>query len=208
VDGEHREVTGPEPVEDHAPLVRAPGRLPDREQASARARCEPIGVEVGDVGDDRRVEVVHPSELCGGGGGLLEDAVHAGRTVAYGATCVTKISSSTTPLPMRCDAAHPAGRRPAAATNRPPYGASLVASTAVRVGFIGLGAMGLPMARHLVEAGHTVTVASRGRSPIDAAVAFGAVEATVPRPWSRPPRSRSSACRTHRRWWRCSTGDR
>src|SRR3954471_10069188 len=68
----------------------------------------------------------------------------------------------------------------AAATNRSPYGASLVASTAVRVGFIGLGAMGLPMARHLVEAGHTVTVASRSRGPIDAAVAFGAVEGDGP----------------------------
>jgi 3-hydroxyisobutyrate dehydrogenase len=46
----------------------------------------------------------------------------------------------------------------------------------VKVGFIGLGAMGLPMARHLVEAGHEVTVASRGRPPIEAAVAFGATE--------------------------------
>ena len=44
----------------------------------------------------------------------------------------------------------------------------------MEVGFIGLGAMGLPMARHLVEAGHDVTVASRSRGPIDAAVAFGA----------------------------------
>ena len=44
----------------------------------------------------------------------------------------------------------------------------------MQVGFIGLGAMGLPMARHLVDAGHDVTVASRSRGPIDAAVAFGA----------------------------------
>jgi 3-hydroxyisobutyrate dehydrogenase len=50
----------------------------------------------------------------------------------------------------------------------------------VRVGFIGLGAMGLPMTRHLVEAGHTVTVASRGRGPIDTAVAFGATEGDGP----------------------------
>ncbi len=48
------------------------------------------------------------------------------------------------------------------------------------VGFIGLGAMGLPMARHLVEAGHRVTVASRSRPPIDAAVASGAIEAGGP----------------------------
>ena len=46
----------------------------------------------------------------------------------------------------------------------------------MHVGFIGLGAMGLPMARHLVEAGHDVTVASRGRPPIDEAVSFGAHE--------------------------------
>lgn len=51
----------------------------------------------------------------------------------------------------------------------------------MRVGFIGLGAMGLPMTRHLVDAGHEVTVASRGRGPIDAAVAFGAREGDGPR---------------------------
>jgi 3-hydroxyisobutyrate dehydrogenase/2-hydroxy-3-oxopropionate reductase len=50
----------------------------------------------------------------------------------------------------------------------------------MQLGFIGLGAMGLPMARHLVEAGHSVTVASRSRGPIDAAVAFGATEADGP----------------------------
>jgi 3-hydroxyisobutyrate dehydrogenase len=51
----------------------------------------------------------------------------------------------------------------------------------MRVGFIGLGAMGLPMTRHLVDAGHEVTVASRGRGPIGAAVAFGAREGDGPR---------------------------
>jgi 3-hydroxyisobutyrate dehydrogenase len=44
----------------------------------------------------------------------------------------------------------------------------------MRIGFIGLGAMGLPMAGHLVDAGHDVAVASRSRGPIDAAVARGA----------------------------------
>jgi 3-hydroxyisobutyrate dehydrogenase-like beta-hydroxyacid dehydrogenase len=48
------------------------------------------------------------------------------------------------------------------------------------VGFIGLGAMGLPMARHIVDAGHDLTVASRGRGPIDAAVSFGAREGADP----------------------------
>jgi 3-hydroxyisobutyrate dehydrogenase len=51
----------------------------------------------------------------------------------------------------------------------------------MRIGFIGLGAMGLPMAGHLVQAGHEVTVASRSRGPIDSAVAFGATEAATPR---------------------------
>jgi len=51
----------------------------------------------------------------------------------------------------------------------------------MRIGFIGLGAMGLPMAGHLVTAGHDVTVASRGRGPIDAAVSRGAVEGKGPR---------------------------
>jgi len=51
----------------------------------------------------------------------------------------------------------------------------------MRVGFVGLGAMGLPMTRHLVDAGHEVTVASRSRGPIDAAVAAGAREGDGPR---------------------------
>jgi 3-hydroxyisobutyrate dehydrogenase len=51
----------------------------------------------------------------------------------------------------------------------------------MHVGFIGLGAMGLPMTRHLLTAGHDVTVASRSRPPIDAAVSAGAREGTDPR---------------------------
>ena len=50
----------------------------------------------------------------------------------------------------------------------------------MRIGFIGLGAMGLPMAGHLVGAGHDVTVASRSRGPIDAAVSQGAVDGGSP----------------------------
>ncbi len=50
----------------------------------------------------------------------------------------------------------------------------------MRIGFIGLGAMGLPMAGHLVAAGHDVTVASRSRGPIDAAVAAGAADGGSP----------------------------
>jgi 3-hydroxyisobutyrate dehydrogenase len=51
----------------------------------------------------------------------------------------------------------------------------------MRIGFIGLGAMGLPMAGHLLAAGHDVTVASRSRGPIDDAVAHGATEGGSPR---------------------------
>ena len=50
----------------------------------------------------------------------------------------------------------------------------------MRIGFIGLGAMGLPMTGHLVKAGHAVAVASRSRDPIDAAVALGAHDAGTP----------------------------
>ncbi|MBM3675162.1 MAG: hypothetical protein FJW88_09450 [Actinobacteria bacterium] len=50
----------------------------------------------------------------------------------------------------------------------------------MQVGFIGPGAMGLPMTRHLVEAGHALTLASRSRPPIDAAVAFRAKEGRDP----------------------------
>ena len=51
----------------------------------------------------------------------------------------------------------------------------------MRIGFIGLGAMGLPMAGHLVAADHDVTVASRSRGPIEAAVSQGAVDGGTPR---------------------------
>jgi 3-hydroxyisobutyrate dehydrogenase len=50
----------------------------------------------------------------------------------------------------------------------------------MNLGFVGLGAMGLPMARNLVEAGHRVVVASRSRPPVEAALAFGAVDGGSP----------------------------
>ncbi len=51
----------------------------------------------------------------------------------------------------------------------------------MRIGFVGLGAMGLPMAGHLVSAGHDVAVASRSRGPVDTAVALGATDGGSPR---------------------------
>ena len=50
----------------------------------------------------------------------------------------------------------------------------------MQLGFIGLGAMGLPMARHLVEAGHRVTVTSRSHGPVEIAVGLGATEGASP----------------------------
>jgi 2-hydroxy-3-oxopropionate reductase len=49
-----------------------------------------------------------------------------------------------------------------------------------RVGFIGLGIMGAPMARHLLETGFPLTVHSRSPAPVDALVSDGAVWATSP----------------------------
>jgi 3-hydroxyisobutyrate dehydrogenase len=44
----------------------------------------------------------------------------------------------------------------------------------MQLGFVGLGAMGLPMVGHLLEAGHKVTVSSRRPGLVDEAVALGA----------------------------------
>ncbi|MGB2694227.1 MAG: 2-hydroxy-3-oxopropionate reductase [Dehalococcoidia bacterium] len=50
-----------------------------------------------------------------------------------------------------------------------------------RIGFIGLGIMGRPMARNLIRAGYELTVSNRSRPGIDALVADGAKEAGSPR---------------------------
>jgi 2-hydroxy-3-oxopropionate reductase len=49
-----------------------------------------------------------------------------------------------------------------------------------RVGFIGLGIMGAPMARHLLAAGFPLTVHSRSPGPVDALVEAGATRAASP----------------------------
>jgi 2-hydroxy-3-oxopropionate reductase len=51
----------------------------------------------------------------------------------------------------------------------------------MRVGFIGLGIMGRPMAKNLLSAGHELTVWNRSRPGIDALVAAGAAEGSSPR---------------------------
>ncbi|MFC0558756.1 NAD(P)-dependent oxidoreductase [Halalkalibacter alkalisediminis] len=50
-----------------------------------------------------------------------------------------------------------------------------------KVGFVGLGTMGLPMTKHLIDAGYETYVVSRSRGPIEAAVSFGAHEVNTPR---------------------------
>src|SRR5256886_2143608 len=50
-----------------------------------------------------------------------------------------------------------------------------------RLGFIGLGIMGKPMARNLLKAGYPLAVHSRSRPPVDEMVAAGAADGTSPR---------------------------
>ena len=52
---------------------------------------------------------------------------------------------------------------------------------AERVGFIGLGIMGKPMARHLLRAGHQLVVHNRRREPVDELAAEGAAAGDSPR---------------------------
>jgi 2-hydroxy-3-oxopropionate reductase len=48
------------------------------------------------------------------------------------------------------------------------------------IGFIGLGVMGKPMAKHLLAAGHTLTVHNRSRAAVDELAAAGAAPAATP----------------------------
>lgn len=50
----------------------------------------------------------------------------------------------------------------------------------MKVGFIGLGTMGLRMVSHIIEAGYETWVVSRSRGPIEKAVQLGAKEALHP----------------------------
>jgi 3-hydroxyisobutyrate dehydrogenase len=50
-----------------------------------------------------------------------------------------------------------------------------------RIGFIGLGIMGSPMAQNLLKAGFQLTVYNRSRPPVDLLVSLGAKSATSPK---------------------------
>jgi 2-hydroxy-3-oxopropionate reductase len=52
-----------------------------------------------------------------------------------------------------------------------------------RIGFIGLGIMGKPMARNLLEAGFSLTVHNRSRAAVDELAADGADVADSPPLW-------------------------
>ena len=51
----------------------------------------------------------------------------------------------------------------------------------MRIGFVGLGLMGLPIARHFAAAGHRLFVASGSRAPLDELAALGATVCASPR---------------------------
>ncbi|MGF6427696.1 MULTISPECIES: NAD(P)-dependent oxidoreductase [Bradyrhizobium] len=51
----------------------------------------------------------------------------------------------------------------------------------MEIGFIGLGKMGFPMARRLIEAGHKLTVFDTSKDALGKLVALGAVAATSPK---------------------------
>ena len=63
---------------------------------------------------------------------------------------------------------------------------------AERVGFVGLGIMGKPMARNVMEAGYDLVVQNRSRGPVDELAQDGASAAGSPREvaeratWSSP----------------------
>lgn len=51
----------------------------------------------------------------------------------------------------------------------------------MKVGFVGLGVMGRPMAANLLKAGYSLVIHSRSRPPVDALVALGATAVDTPR---------------------------
>ncbi|MHC2288664.1 6-phosphogluconate dehydrogenase (decarboxylating) [Bradyrhizobium barranii subsp. barranii] len=64
----------------------------------------------------------------------------------------------------------------------------------MHIGFIGLGNMGFPIARRLVEAGHKLVVFDTRKEAVDKLVARGATAA---------PRRRTSPIRSRRSWRAC-----
>jgi 2-hydroxy-3-oxopropionate reductase len=63
-----------------------------------------------------------------------------------------------------------------------------------RIGFIGLGIMGKPMARNLLKAGYRVTVHNRSRATVETVVADGATAASSPHEVAQQPRAQPVQC--------------
>ena len=73
----------------------------------------------------------------------------------------------------------------------------------MKIGFIGLGIMGAPMAGHLLAAGHEMFV--RTRSKVPEGLQAGDAVRHRPRTLPAPRMSSSSCCRTRPTWsWCCS----
>lgn len=62
----------------------------------------------------------------------------------------------------------------------PPPSVASMDNTTQKIAFLGLGSMGRPMARRLLDAGHPLTVWNRTAAKADALVADGAVRAATP----------------------------
>ena len=169
-------------------LLGAPRRLADREPARARGRAQIVAASI----------AAH-----------VVDALR-GRARA------SPRSARRRPRPGRARRAHPRAvhvRRYLGDEQQRAHGERhgsvarpMSGGAAMRIGFVGLGAMGLPMTRHLVEAGHDVTVASRSSGPIDDRGALWRRRKVTARAAS-PRRAMwsSSASPTRRRSWRSST---
>ena len=60
------------------------------------------------------------------------------------------------------------------------------------IGFIGLGKMGFPMARRLIEAKHQLVIFDQRKEAMDKLVALGAQAASSPANTSAAPRHRTT----------------
>ena len=67
----------------------------------------------------------------------------------------------------------------------------------MKVGFIGLGVMGAPMAANILKGGHELTVYDRSAEAVARLVQAGAKAAANPREVARPARSWSPCCPSH-----------
>ena len=130
VDRADRETPRVHVLEDRGALIGAPRRLADREERERARFVEIVEVERAHVVDATGCEPVHLGDLGDADRGLVEHTVHAGRPVA-----------------IRRDL----GDEQQGVGHERGNVLPAVACAPMNIGFIGLGAMGLPMTRHLVR---------------------------------------------------------